>query len=466
MYNGGPDNIPNWVLKEYSFELAQPLCEIINSSLSSGIPPEIWKCADVTKVAKVNDILTDLRPISLTPTLSKVAEHLIVEHHVKPAVLQHLGPDQFGCIPKSSTAHALINMIHNWTQCTDGKSNKVRAFILDFKKAFDLIDHTLLMNKLQRYGINPFIINWICNFLKQRQQRVKLSNGCFSEWKQVHAGVPQGTKLGSWLFIVMINDLHVPSANGAFKYVDDTTLYEVVSTKNPTSSAQTCIDEIQTWTRTNKFTIHPKKCKELRISFLRKPAEENNVIIDGIEIKPVNTVKILGVTLQNDLKWNSHVQEVVSKAAKRLYFLTQLKRASVDAADLIRFYTACIRSVLMYACQVFHYSLPEYLSATLERIQKRSLKIIYGYEVSYKDALNLSGLLSLHDTREEHCRNFFNKIITNKDDKLYKLLPFNNNNASKIKLRKQRKFLVPRCKTNRHKNSFIIAAASSFDQKK
>ena len=119
----------------------------------------------------------------------------------------------------------------------------------------------------------------------------------------------------------------------------------------------------------------------------------------------------------------------------------------------------------MYACQVFHYSLPDYLSATLERIQKRALKIIYGYDVSYEHALNLSGLPSLHHKREEHCRNFLNNIISNKDDKLYKLLPFNDN-VNKMKLRKQRKFSVPRCKTNRHQNSYIIAAASSFNQDK
>ena len=405
---GGPDNIPNWVLKEYSYELAPPVCDIINSSLCEGALPSIWKYADVTplpKVTQVNDIKTDLRPISLTPTLSKVTEHFIVHYHVKPAVLKRLGSDQFGCIPNSSTTHALVNMVHVWARATDGQRNDVRAFMLDFKKAFDLIDHTLLMAKLCNYGINPFIINWIAKFLSNRFQRVKLAHDCQSEWKAVPAGVPQGTKLGPWLFIVMIDDLQVPSASGVVKYVDDTTIYEIVN-KNLPSIAQTSVNEISTWSAANKFLIHPTKCKELRISFSLAPTERENVKVDGQEIDSVDSVKILGVVLQSNLKWNSHVSEVISKAAKRLYFLSQLKKANVDPTELIKFYTACIRSVLLYACQVFHYSLPEYLSNSMEKIQKRALRIIYGYNLPYREALSLSGLETLFQSRERHCKIF------------------------------------------------------------
>lgn len=318
------------------------------------------------------------------------------------------------------------------------------------------------MAKLCNYGINPFIINWIANFLKDRFQRVKLANDCYSEWKLVPAGVPQGTKLGPWLFIVMIDDLQIPSASGVVKYVDDTTIYEIVNSKSP-STAQTSVNEISTWSAENKFLIHPKKCKELRISFSRTPTEREDVTINGNIVSPVESVKILGVVLQNDLKWNSHVSESVKKAAKRLYFLSQLKRASVGTAELVKFYTACIRSVLLYACQVFHYSLPDYLSTAMERIQKRALRIIYSYELPYEEALSLSGLETLLECRERHCITFFEKIILNKSDNLHRFLPFNTN-ASKRTLRKQRRFTVPVCKTNRYKNTFIIASAHNYDR--
>ena len=242
-----------------------------------------------------------MRPISLTPTLSKIAEHYVVHEHVKPALLKRLEPDQFGCIPGSSTAHALINLMHNWAQATDGTGNTVRIFALDYRKAFDLIDHSLLLSKLSTYNINPYIINWIIAFLKDRKQRVKLAHDCLSEWGSVRAGVPQGTKLGPWLFLVMINDLKVPSASDCIKYVDDTTVYEIISKGGP-SNAQSMINEVATWSTLNSFQLHPKKCNELRVSFVRSPPSYDLIEINGSKVSAVSVVKLLGVYFQDNLK--------------------------------------------------------------------------------------------------------------------------------------------------------------------
>ena len=383
------------------------------------LSPEV--VARVLITVKVEDIKKDLRPISLTPTLSKIAEHFVVQDHVKPAILRKLRSDQFGCIPGSSTTHALITMIHNRAKETDGLSNDVRVFVLDYKKAFDLIDHSLLMIKLPDYDINPYIINWIGDFLSNRFQRVKLAKDCFSEWQSVPAGVPQGTKLGPWLFIAMIDDLVVPSANGTVKDVDATTVDEVVDSRE-VSQAQNSINEITQWPEINKFQLHPKKCKELRISFSRSPAIRELVLINETAIIDlVKSVKVLGVIIQDNLKWNQHVDATVTKAAKRLYFLIQLKRAHVPAKDLVCFYIACIQSVLLYACQVFHYSLPEYLSSAVERVQKRAMRIIYGYAMC----------LTLMLLRPQYKR----------------FLP------------------TPLCKTNRFSNTFINASARIYDSK-
>ena len=164
-------------------------------------------------------------------------------------------------------------------------------------------------------------------------------------------------------------------------------------------------------------------------------------------VELVTSAKILGV------KWNSHTDATVKKAAKRLYFLVQFKRAEVPSQELVQFYVACIQSILTYACQVYHNALPEYLSLSLERIQKRAKCIIYGYDLSYKEALAKSGLSNLYQRRSELCQTFFNTIFINSADKLHALLPFNASKPS-VTLRKNRTFTIPPCKTNRFRDSF------------
>ena len=460
--SNGLDNIPNWVLKEYTSILAVAVTSLMNSSLNEQTLPQIWKSADVTPIAKnsqVERISNDLRPISLTPTLSKIAEDYIVHVHVKPAVLEQIGKDQFECTQHSFTSHALINMIHQWTKATDSTGASVRVFVLDYKKAFDLIDHNILINKLSMYKINPFVVNWICDFLSNRHQRVKLAEDCFSEWKTVPTGVPQGTKLGPWLFIIMINDLEVTSSNGVFKYVNDTTTHEVVK-KRENSQAQMLLDEINDWSIANKFQLHPQKCKELRISFTRDDVSHEDVLIDQSTLNIVESVKILGVTIQNNLKWNLHIKDTIKKAPKRLYFLKQFKWAKLSTEELVKFYVTSIQSVILHACQVYHYSIPEYLSKSLKRVQRRALRIIHGYDYSYKELLGQSKLTTLSERRSD--RKFFDKIMSDPQNNLYKLLPFNDDSHS-YDLRRKGRFYPPKCAMNRHQKTFIVSASQEFN---
>ena len=195
---GGPNGIPNWILRKYAEFLAYPISIILNASFKEQQLPRLWKLADVTPLPKtkpVKEIKKDLRPISLTPSISKVADDVVVTEHVKPAVLRSLDPSQCGAIPKSSTTFAPLEMLHEWSKGTDGNGWTIRTLLFDYKKAFDLIDHGILVRKLCALDIASSVINWIIDLLSARSQRIKLSEGCVSEWGTVPSVVPQGTKL-------------------------------------------------------------------------------------------------------------------------------------------------------------------------------------------------------------------------------------------------------------------------------
>ena len=321
--------------------------------------------------------------------------------------------------------------------------------LFDYKKAFDLIDHTLLLNKLATYDIPQWVLEWITDFLTHRKQRVKLSQDCFSEWELVPAGVPQGTKLGPWLFVIMVNDLDIPNSE-LWRYVDDTSMAEAIL-KGGSSTIQNDVDELINQSVVNKFQMNEGKCKEMRIGFSKLTTHFEPIKIHNNPLELVKCAKILGLIVSNDLKWNEHVQQITKKARKRLYCLTQSKRANVGTKELLQFYITCIRPITEYASPVFHNSLTNYLSNELEAIQQRALKIILPW-TSYGEALSRVGLQTLYARRQELTESLFRDIESNVDHKLYNLLP--PLIEIDTTLRNKSKYNVT-FKTERFRNSFI-----------
>ena len=145
------------------------------------------------------------------------------------------------------------------------------------------------------------------------------------------------------------------------------------------SNFQSAVNDIQNQSSALKFTLNDDKCKEMRIQFNKNNANQQlrPVTINGKQAELIFESKVLGLTIRSDLKWNSHIDNIVKKASKRLYFLRQLKRAKVPISEMICFCCTCIRPILEYVSPVFHYAIPNYLCKHIEQIQRRAMRIIF-----------------------------------------------------------------------------------------
>ena len=454
----GPDAIPNRIIKDYAYELAEPVSRIFNISLSSGLVPSMWKDAIIIPVPKSQYATCEdeVRPISLTACLSKILEDFVVKWMMED-IRHKIDPKQFGSLQGMSTTFCLIDMINNWLSTLDVQSRYLRVCFVDFSKAFDRINHNILIKKLLSLGVRESLVPWICSFLSNRRQAVKV-DGFLSEWVPVNGGVPQGTKLGPVLFLVMINDLELRSTKmNHWKYVDDITLSESLSI-NEISTLQLELDAIQSWAVQNDMKLNGKKCKEMLISFLYDQPDIPRLCIDGLPLELVHTFKVLGLTLNDKLKWQENVEIMVKKAAKRLYILRVLSRINVPSVDLLTIYFSLVRSILEYACPVWHTNLPQYLSDKIEHVQKRAFRIIYPGR-RYDDALSIAQCPRLTDRRQILCCKTFKKI-QEPTSQLHYLLPSSREDMHGRFLRNNLDYTVPRCRTDRDKKSFIPAMCS------
>ena len=345
-------------------------------------------------------------------------------------IVSNVDPKQFGGLAGTSTTDALVEMTHKWYEATDTLNTYVRIVLLDFSKAFDLINHNILLEKLQAFGISAPILRWMAAFLLDRTQRVKIGNN-YSHTGHPNGGVPQGTICGPKCFMMYINDLSTPVP--LYKYVDDSTLFEICE-MNSISLMQESVNIAAEWTKNNDMKINSEKSKEMIISYTHG-----------------NHVKLLCITLSNDLTWKRHVDNIVKKAGKRMYMLYQLKRAGVNQADLVTIYISVVRPVVEYACPVWHTNLPIYLSDNIEMIQKRAVRAIFP-GMSYVDILNHINLSTLKERRDYLCKKYFINMQA-RSHKVNCLLP--KKRLVDYNLRHGTMYQLTVTRTNRFKNSLI-----------
>ena len=398
----------------------------------------------------------------LYPCLSKVLEDFVVAWMIHD-IRNRIAPNQFGCLKGTSTSFCLLDMMHTWLSHLDSPNKHLRLSFLDFSKAFDRISHNVLIKKLVDLGVRWCLIPWIISFLSDRRQRVKIGEA-FLDWLPVNAGVPQGTKLGPILFLIMINDLSIPTPEtNLWKFEDDVSISECL-TKNGGASIQSTLDTVSSWASMNLMKLNAKKCKELRVCFFKATPQLPPSRIDGQVLETVHSHKVLGLVIQDNLKWNENTCMIVSMASKRLHIICVLRRGGVSAADLLVIYVALVRSILEYCCVVWHNALPAYLSSEIERVQMRALRIIYP-RASYQEALQRAKITSLEDRRNELCMRAFDKIT--KGGPLSKHLTPIRSIAHDYSLRNSNSWTSFKCKTERFRRSFfpstvLMANATSF----
>ena len=400
--------------------------------------------------------LGDIRPISLTPNISKHLESFIgniIFEHIK----EKLDLNQYGALIGLSTTQALVDLLYHLHEYIHN-GNSDRICFIDYTKAFDLIDHNILIIKFERLGPDRWIINWLRDYLSDREQRVKLGSSV-STCLKINDAVPQGSWLGPLYFIVYMNDIEPQDGTLTHKYIDYITISESISCSN-VSVLQTAVDKVKDWSDKNNMKLNESKSKEMLISFKPNLALVPPLIINSNAVERVHTFKILGVLLFDDLSWKAHVDHMHSMTSQRLYYLRQLRRCGLSQSDLLAYYRTMIRPILEYACPVWHARHTKGESDIIENIQKRTLKIIY-FDIPYEACIQEAQIELLKVRRARLSKDFFSQICQ-PNDKLHYML--NRRDASMCNLRNVSEYHCPIPKTEPYKGSFIVGLHNLLQQ--
>ena len=434
--NRNKSMVPTILYKEAAAWLSPPLAHLFNLSLQEQRFPKRWKLAHICPIPKTRPPTIDnLRPIALLPLPSKIFERIILKL-LKSQFTASFGPEQYGARPHSSTTCAIISLLHfAFSTLEQSSVSGIQLVAYDYSKAFDILPHDLILRQLQAQNFPLEFVKWTADYLHDRHQAVRIG-AIASNYLPATSGVPQGSVLGPLLFCLSVAGLKsMYQFTKLIKYVDDVTLCIPLYKSSDNNHVVREHDHFLRWSSQSGFSVNLKKCKSL---FFRKSKVQSAIHLD--KVTPVQSLKLLGMILNDSLTWNDHICNVTSIASKRMYALRILKPI-LPKHSLKMVYNALIRSILEYGSPAFG-DLPRGLNEKLDKIQKRCHSLICGKQCIC-DTFD-----SLEDRRKVASVKLFIKSARSPDHILYYIIPAPSRQRST-------RYIQPHALTSRFLNSFI-----------
>jgi len=459
----GHDGISAFFLKLSLPYIVEPLTFIYNLILRQGSFPNVFKKAKVVPLPKSRDLSnpTNFRPISLLSMLSKPIEKHVHRHlSIFLESNNLIYPFQSGFRNRHSCHSALSHMVNRWLTSMNN-SEMTGALFLDLSKAFDLVNHDLLLNKLATYHFSANSLLFFKSYLSGRTQYVFV-NGKSSLDGTIRNGVPQGSILGPLLFSIYINDLPLSISQSHVHcslFADDTTL-DVSSPKSSiiTSSLQKALDDVCKWCRENSMILNPSKTECMLITTRQKQQLNPpplSLSINSEPIKQVKQHKSLGIIIDDQLTWQAHLDQTCKTVSKNLFLLTKLIPFT-DPPTRRLFYAAHIQSHIDYSSTVWD-GCSENTLKRLHSLHRRAAKLILPMRSdSAEERMRELDMLPLHKHLLYNKGVFMHKV-THSSAPQY-LTDLFHPAASPYK-KAERKLFVPRPRIDMFKNSISYAGA-------
>lgn len=361
-FSSGADEIPIKIVKLFVQEIREVLCYIINNSLKYGIFPEQLKVSEIKPLLKKGDpeLIDNHRPISLLNSFSKLFEY-VVSIQITDFMHTHnlFNPCQHGYIKERSTISALYEFTQHIIQCLENKQVAMGLF-LDLSKAYDCLDHSILYQKLLKYGLRANILSWIKSYLSNRQQCVVIkTNGSTtkSDIAITNVGIPQGSVLGPILFVVYINDLSDCLKNmdiSMINYADDTSIIVQGSNMDELcEKGQKAFTSLMQWFTMNKLIVNKEKTDLIIFRSKRSQVEvPENITFSNAVININKHTKVLGIHLDEFISWNHHIDFLTLKLSKISYGIRVLSKY-LESNCIRIIYFANFESVIRYGILLF-----------------------------------------------------------------------------------------------------------------